>query len=199
VIFRLAIVISFAGMTFWQSTGAVIASIAGRLQDDVPRLIESWRTLLGVCLAAFLLGIYYSRRIAGGASQFWRLSNSGLRRRVVEFTSRLRHYGAGREREMRLAWKRGNVDPGDVAVNLRADYHGSFRVEAVALREALEARLNGEDRRSRRDKKPILDRIYQDPESHSDLIAEADDLDQMAHGLPRRRGFPAWVRAVFLP
>jgi hypothetical protein len=186
-------------MTFWQSTGAVIASIAGRLQDDVPRLIESWRTLLGVCLAAFLLGIYYSRRIAGGPSQFWRLSNSGLRRRVVEFTSRLRHYGAGREREMRLAWKRGNVDPGDIAVNLRADYHGSFRVEAVALREALEARLNGEDRRSRRDKKPILDRIYQDPESHSDLIAEADDLDQMAHGLPRRRGFPAWVRAVFLP
>ncbi len=191
--------LSFAGMTFWQNAGAILASIAERLEDDVPRLLESWRTLLGVCFAAFLLGIYYSRRIAGGRSQIWRLSNSGLRRRAVEFTSRLRHYAAGREREMRLAWKRGSVDPGDVAVNLKADYHASFRVEAVALREALEARQNGDDRRLRRDKKPILDRIYQDPESHSDLIAEADDLDEMAHALPRRRGFVPWVRAVFLP
>ncbi len=186
-------------MTFWQNIEAVLADIAGRIQHDVPRLFEAWRTLLGVCLIAFLLGIYYSRRIGGGRSQFWRFSNFGLRRRVVEFTSRLRHYAAGREREMRLAWKRGNVDPGDVAVNLKADYNGSFRVEAIALREALEARVNGDDRRARRDKKPILDRIYQDPESHSDLIAEADDLDQMAHSLPRRRSFIAWVRAVLLP
>jgi len=186
-------------MTWWQNTEAVVSDIAGRLQYDLPRLLEAWPTLLGVCFAAFLFGIYYSRRIGGGRSQFWRFSNSGLRRRTVEFTSRLRHYAAGREREMRLAWKRGSIDPGDVAVNLKADYNGSFRVEAIALREALEARVNGEERRARRDKKPILDRIYQDPESHSDLVAEAEDLDQMAHALPRRRGFIAWLRAVFLP
>jgi hypothetical protein len=186
-------------MTWWQNVGAVITGIAGRLQQDVPHLAVAWRTLLGVALVAFLFGIYYSRRIAGGRSQYWRLSNASLRRKVVEFTSRLRHYAAGREREMRLAWQRGNVDPGDVAVNLKADYSGSFRVDAIGLREALEGRVNGEERRSRREKRQVLDRIYRDPESHSDLVAAADDLDQMAHGLPRRRAVGGWLRSVFLP
>jgi len=128
----------FAAMTWWQNVGAVITGIAGRLQQDVPHLAAAWRTLLGVAVVAFLFGIYYARRIAGGRSQYWRLSNASLRRKVVEFTSRLRHYAAGREREMRLAWQRGNVDPGDVAVNLKADYSGSFRVDAIGLREALD-------------------------------------------------------------
>ena len=186
-------------MSWWDHVEAVLSDIAGWLQQDVPRLIEAWRTLLAVIAVAFLVGIYYSRRIAGGVPQYWRLSNFALRKKAVEFTSRLRHYAAGREREMRLAWKRGSVDPGDVAINLKADYYGSFRVDGIALKEALEARLSREERRSRSDKKPALDRIYEDPESHTDLVAAADDLDQMAHGLPRRRGFIAWLRAVLIP
>jgi hypothetical protein len=186
-------------MSWWDHAKAILVAIFERLGSDVPRLLEAWRTLLGVVFLAFLAGIYYSRRIAGGRSQQWRASNPSLRRKAIEFTSRLRHYAAGREREMRLAWKRGNVDPGDIAINLKSDYNGSFRVDAVALREALEARLTGEERRARRDKNQMLDRLYEDPESHTDLVAEADDLDRMAHALPRRRPLIMWLRGVFLP
>jgi hypothetical protein len=186
-------------MTWWDHVEAIGLGIVHRLAIDAPRLAEAWRTLLAAMFVAFLFGIYYSRRIAGGAAQQWRLSNPSLRRKAIEFTSRLRNYAAGREREMRLAWKRGSVDPADIALNVKADYSASFRVEAIALREALEPRLPSDERRARREKGPVLDRIYQDPESHTDLLAAADDLDKMAHLMPRRRGFWGWLRAVFLP
>lgn len=177
----------------------VVSAIFSRLEHDIPRLVESWRTLAGLLFLSFLLGFYYARRMAGASHQFWRLSNFALRQKTVELTSRLRHYAAGREREMRLAWKRGSVDPGEVTINLKADYDGSFRVDAINLRHALEARLTRAERLARAEKAPVINRLYEEPESHTDLVAVGNDLDEMAHRLPRRRGLIAWFRAVFVP
>lgn len=158
---------------------------------------------IAVC-AVFLVGVAWADRAQ--VNQFecmpprqnvdlsgcWRLSNYQLREAAFQWSSQLRAYEAGREREMQ---RQGNpASSAEEIANLKEDYSATYRAQALWLSNELKYRLRPEDRI---ENQAQLNRIYSAPQSFTDLDSIADNIEWMAEKMPRRSSLLHWAGATF--
>jgi hypothetical protein len=163
------------------------------VSEDWFHIMKAKRSFAGIAILCVMLGFVAGRLWAAYSqadSSLWRLSNSALKQRTIEFSSKFREFAARQTMGLSAATPH---DIGPTSMKFRAEYAKEYRATAIELREALEGRVCGNYKP--RDKL-TLDSEYDLGEIAYDV---SDDLEKMANDLCWHRSFVPRMEAFILP